>query len=45
MKQIVPFLDVKSQYAELKTELDAAYRRVMDSGWYMSTAMTSDTLF
>lgn len=32
---IVPFLDLKSSYIELKEELDAAYRRVMESGWYI----------
>ena len=31
----VPFLDLKSPYAELKDELDTAYRRVMESGWYI----------
>jgi dTDP-4-amino-4,6-dideoxygalactose transaminase len=31
----VPFLDMKSPYLELKDELDAAYRRVMESGWYI----------
>lgn len=31
----VPFLDMKSPYQELKTELDAAYQRVMESGWYI----------
>lgn len=31
----VPFLDVKSAYLELKDEIDAAYHRVMDSGWYI----------
>lgn len=31
----VPFLDMKSPYQELKEELDAAYRRVMESGWYI----------
>ena len=31
----VPFLDLKSSYQELKLELDAAYRRVMTSGWYI----------
>ena len=31
----VPFLDLKAQYLELQGELDAAYRRVMDSGWYL----------
>lgn len=32
---IVPFLDLKSPYIELKDELDAAYHRVMESGWYI----------
>jgi len=32
---IVPFLDLKSPYLELKNELDAAYHRVMESGWYI----------
>ena len=31
----IPFLDLKSPYVELKNELDAAYRRVMESGWYI----------
>ncbi len=31
----VPFLDLKAPYLELKSELDAAYRRVMESGWYI----------
>jgi dTDP-4-amino-4,6-dideoxygalactose transaminase len=31
----VPFLDLKPAYDELKTELDAAYRRVMESGSYI----------
>jgi dTDP-4-amino-4,6-dideoxygalactose transaminase len=31
----VPFLDLKAPYLELKEELDAAYRRVMESGWYI----------
>lgn len=31
----IPFLDLKSSYLELKEELDAAYHRVMDSGWYI----------
>ena len=31
----IPFLDLKAQYQELQSELDAAYRRVMDSGWYI----------
>jgi len=31
----IPFLDVKAGYIELREELDAAYRRVMDSGSYI----------
>lgn len=31
----VPFLDLKAQYLALKEDLDAAYRRVMESGWYI----------
>ena len=31
----VPFLDLKAAYVELKTAHDAAYQRVMDSGWYI----------
>jgi dTDP-4-amino-4,6-dideoxygalactose transaminase len=31
----VPFLDLKSAYKELKSQIDAAYRRVMDSGRYI----------
>lgn len=31
----VPFLDVGAAYSELREELDAAYRRVMKSGWYV----------
>lgn len=31
----IPFLDLKAPYVELKEELDAAYRRVMESGWYI----------
>jgi dTDP-4-amino-4,6-dideoxygalactose transaminase len=32
---MIPFLDIKAIYAELKPELDAAYARVMDSGWFV----------
>jgi len=31
----IPFLDLKAGYLDLKGELDAAYRRVMESGWYI----------
>src|SRR5919112_697033 len=32
----VPFLDLKAPYAELREETDAAYRRVMESGWFVT---------
>ena len=32
---MIPFLDMKSVYTELKPELDAAYARVMESGWFV----------
>jgi len=35
MQNSVPFLDLKAGYLELKNELDAAYERVMNSGWYI----------
>lgn len=31
----VPILDLKPAYTELRAELDAAYRRVMESGWLL----------
>ena len=31
----VPFLDLSAAYQELKSELDGAYRRVMESSWYI----------
>lgn len=31
----VPFLELRPAYDELREGLDAAYRRVMDSGWYL----------
>lgn len=31
----IPFLDMRSPYEELKKEMDAAYQRVMNSGWYI----------
>lgn len=35
MSTEVPFLDVGQSYFEIKDELDAAYQRVMNSGWYI----------
>ncbi len=32
---MIPFLDVGAGYRELRDELDAAYRRVMDAGWFV----------
>lgn len=31
----VAFLELKPAYLELKDEIDSAYRKVMDSGWYL----------
>ena len=31
----IPFLDLRAPYEELKEELDAACRRVIESGWYI----------
>lgn len=31
----VPFLDLRAAYLELKTEIDAAVSRTLDSGWYI----------
>jgi dTDP-4-amino-4,6-dideoxygalactose transaminase len=31
----VPFLDLKAPYRELRPQLDAAYQRVMESGWFI----------
>lgn len=41
MTEKIPFLDLKSPYIELKAELDAAYQRVMESGWYILGAEVS----
>ncbi len=35
MRQKVPFLDLKAPYLELREELDEAWRRVMESGWFI----------
>lgn len=32
---MIPFLELKPTYLELKEELDQAYDRVMNSGWYL----------
>jgi len=32
---MIPFLDLRAAYLELKTEIDAAVARVLDSGWYV----------
>jgi dTDP-4-amino-4,6-dideoxygalactose transaminase len=32
---MIPFLELKPTYIELKEEMDAAYQRVMNSGWYL----------
>ena len=32
---MIPFLDLGAAYRELKTEIDAAVQRVLDSGWYI----------
>jgi dTDP-4-amino-4,6-dideoxygalactose transaminase len=34
-RMTVPFLDLGATYHELKAGLDAAYHRVMESGWYI----------
>lgn len=33
---MIPFLDLKAPYLELKAEMDEAYRRVMESGWFIT---------
>ena len=35
MTHLIPFLDMQAQYLELKEEIDSAYQRVMNSGWYI----------
>lgn len=41
MSMEVPFLDIKESYLEIKDELDEAYRRVMNSGWYILGSETA----
>src|ERR1051325_3847061 len=31
----VPFINLQAAYVELKSELDTAFQRVMESGWYI----------
>ncbi len=31
----MPFLDLKAPYGELQAEMDSAYQKVMESGWYI----------
>ncbi|MEU9673639.1 DegT/DnrJ/EryC1/StrS family aminotransferase [Streptomyces parvus] len=31
----IPFLNLKAPHAEIREELDAAYHRVIDSGWFL----------
>lgn len=35
---MIHFLDLKASYAELKSEIDGAVARVLDSGWYIGGA-------
>lgn len=35
MSREVTFLDLRATYLEIKDEMDAAYQRVMNSGWYI----------
>ncbi len=32
---MIPFLDLKASYTELKSEIEGAVARVLDSGWYI----------
>jgi len=31
----IPFAELKAEYFEIKDELDAAYKKVMETGWYI----------
>jgi len=35
MNNSIPFLDLSATYKELKSDLDASYNRLMNSGWYI----------
>jgi dTDP-4-amino-4,6-dideoxygalactose transaminase len=37
---MIPFLELKPGYLELREEMDTAYQRVMNSGWYLMGAET-----
>ena len=37
---MIPFLDLKAPYIELKEELDDAINRVLNSGWYIGGSET-----
>jgi dTDP-4-amino-4,6-dideoxygalactose transaminase len=39
---MITFLDVAAGYRELQDELDAAYRQVMEAGWFILGRETSD---
>lgn len=41
MRQEIPFLDIRESYLEIKDELDEAFFRVMNSGWYILGSETS----
>jgi dTDP-4-amino-4,6-dideoxygalactose transaminase len=35
LEKVIPFLNLKPVYEELHEELDAAYKRVLESGWFI----------
>lgn len=35
MRKQIPFLNMQAPYRELQAELDSAWRRVMEAGWYI----------
>jgi dTDP-4-amino-4,6-dideoxygalactose transaminase len=41
-RDVVPFLDLKAAYEELKPEIDQAMHRVLDSGWYLLASELAD---
>jgi len=40
----VPFLDFAAPYRQPQAELDAAYRRLKESGWYMLASTCTQTI-